>query len=78
MQDLELTFTYLSGLAIWDREVFWENLSSLTWEVCLSINSPLSTVFLRQTIFPTEGVERRERKVGRLGLLQSAARVSLA
>ena len=31
-------------------------------------HSPLSTDFRRQTILPTEGVERRERRVGGLGL----------
>ena len=68
MQDLELTFTYLSGLAIWDREVFREDLSKLDMGSMSEYHSPLSTNFRRQTILPTEGVERRERRVGGLGL----------
>ena len=67
MQDLKLTFTYLSGLAIGNREVFREDLSKLDMGSMSENHSLLSMNFRRQTILPTEGVERRERRVGGLG-----------
>ena len=77
MQDLKLTFTYLSGLAIGDREVLREDLSKLDMGSMSENHSPLSTNFCRQTILPTEGVERRERRVGGLGLSFSQLLVCL-
>ena len=77
MQDLKLTFTYLSGFEIGDKEVLREDLSKLDMGSMSEYPSPLSTNFCRQTILPTEGVERREQSVGGLGLSFSQLLVCL-
>ena len=69
MQDLKLTFPYLSGFEIRDKEVLRKDLSKAGHGNYIRESfTTLYELFRRQTILPTEGVERRERRVGGLGL----------
>ena len=68
---------FLFGLEIGDREVLREDLSKLDMGNMSENHSLLSMNFRRQIILPTEGVERRERRVGGLGLSFSQLLVCL-